>query len=253
MSGRGRAPVKLAPDYIAALRHRYVDTDQPVREICAEFGISTGRLSRLLEREGWPRRQDRPPRQLPAAVKLLEETRRLAAGAGATEAQPLPCHPSRLAASPLAPQDDRDGAAAPPAPQDGGNRAASPLAPPDEDDVAGGEPNAITRIEQLVLAEITAEEAVRARLGTAPRAAAEAERGARTLSVLTQTLQNLQRLRAAHRDAPHYGSADDDDMPADLDEFRRDLARRIDAFVTSRVDGGDADGDQTGGKMATAR
>jgi hypothetical protein len=92
-----------------------------------------------------------------------------------------------------------------------------------------------------VLKELEAEEAARAQLGGAPRLAADAERSARTLSVLTQTLQNLQRLRAATASPQsHIGSNDDDDMPADLDEFRRDLARRIDAFVASRTDGGDA-------------
>ncbi len=33
----------------------------------------------------------------------------------------------------------------------------------------------------------------------------------------------------------------DYDMPADIDEFRNELARRIDAFVASRTDEGDAE------------
>jgi hypothetical protein len=240
--------VQLSPEFIAALRHRYVETDQPVREIIAEFGISLGRLNRQIEKDGWPKRKDCPPRQLPAALRLLEEARLLAAqsasaaplsirhpeeraqraskGDGPDGSEILGPHPSRLGAERLAPQDDGDGL------------------------------NAAARIEQLVLKEIGAEEAVRAQIGNAPRAAADAERSARTLSILTQTLQNVQRLCAAQCSVANNnpGRSDfDDDMPADLDEFRRDLARRIDAFVASRIDDGDAGRDRTAGPVAAAR
>ena len=66
------------------------------------------------------------------------------------------------------------------------------------------------------------------------------ERSARTLAILTQTLHALQRLRAGS--LPEQETPHDDDMPRDIDEFRRDLARRIDAFVASRTDAADADG-----------
>jgi hypothetical protein len=97
----------------------------------------------------------------------------------------------------------------------------------------------IARIERLVEDELAAEEAARRQLGLAPRAVAEAERVARTLASLTQTLLVLQRLRAS---APQPAGAthDDDDMPRDLDEFRRELARRIEAWAANRNDGGDA-------------
>jgi hypothetical protein len=135
--------------------------------------------------------------------------------------------PSRLGAARLAPQDDGEEAER------------------EETDPAA-------RIEQLVLKELAAEEAVRARLRHAPRPAADAERSARTLAILTQTLQNLQRLRAG-QDSLGPPDDDDDDMPADLDEFRYELARRIDAFVASRTDERDAEpGDEAGG-VAAAR
>lgn len=114
---------------------------------------------------------------------------------------------------------------------------------------AGGD--AIERIQRLVEKELAAEEAVRAGLETSPRPPAEAERTARTLATLTQTLHALQRLRSGL--TANIGSNDDDDVPQDsmprdlvpedIDEFRRDLARRIDAFVASRTDAGDADRD----------
>jgi hypothetical protein len=99
--------------------------------------------------------------------------------------------------------------------------------------------SAIARIERLVAKELAAEEAVRAQLGPLPRPPADAERAARTLATLTQTLHALQRLRCG---LPPDSGSDDDDMPRDIDEFRRELARRIDAFVASRTEPGDADG-----------
>jgi hypothetical protein len=94
---------------------------------------------------------------------------------------------------------------------------------------------AIERIERLVERELDAEEAARTTLGLLPRAPADAERCARTLATLTQTLHALARLRGGL--APDQGLPDDD-MPRDIDEFRRELARRICAFVESRTGGG---------------
>lgn len=95
-------------------------------------------------------------------------------------------------------------------------------------------PSAIERIERLVERELVAEEAVRAQLGPLARAPADAERCARTLATLTQTLHALVRLRGGL--APDSGSHDDD-MPRDIDEFRHGLARRIREFVRSRTGG----------------
>jgi hypothetical protein len=61
------------------------------------------------------------------------------------------------------------------------------------------------------------------------------EKDARTLAVLVKTLREL----SALDDAESRGETeDDDDMPRDLDEFRRELARRMDAFVTERARAG---------------
>ena len=72
---------------------------------------------------------------------------------------------------------------------------------------------------------------MRAQLRAGDCAPIDAERMARTLSTLTQTLQTLQRLNAGEM---ARNADDDDDMPRDIDEFRHELARRIDAFVASR-------------------
>jgi hypothetical protein len=104
----------------------------------------------------------------------------------------------------------------------------------------------IERIERLVQRELEAEETVRARLGPLPRPAPDAERCARTLATLTQTLHALARLRSGL--LPEAGLSDDD-MPRDIDEFRRELARRIRVFVESRTGGRLRDGVPAAGAL----
>jgi hypothetical protein len=84
-------------------------------------------------------------------------------------------------------------------------------------------------------------ETMRASLGKEPLRPMDAERTARTLSVLAETLSKLRRQRLAA--TPQAGSDHDNDMPADIDEFRNELARRIRAFIASRTDRGDAGAD----------
>jgi hypothetical protein len=88
-----------------------------------------------------------------------------------------------------------------------------------------------------VLDELTVVESLRDRLKNEPQSQVAAERTARTLSILTDTLQKLQRLQyAVPASGPLY------DIPADIDEFRNELARRINAFVDSRTGGDDVEG-----------
>ncbi len=115
--------------------------------------------------------------------------------------------------------------------------------------VVGGE-SAIDRIERLVEQELAAEEAGRAQFGLLPRAPGDAERCARTLAILTKTLQALAHLRGG---ATVQGSNNDHDIPADIDEFRRDLARRIEAFLESREADGDSGGDSAAAPPDEAR
>ena len=78
------------------------------------------------------------------------------------------------------------------------------------------------------------------RLQRARQAPDERERDARVLAVLAKTLRELAVLDQANTDAaaraapPQPDDADDDPVPRDIDEFRRELARRIHAFVASR-------------------
>jgi hypothetical protein len=90
-----------------------------------------------------------------------------------------------------------------------------------------------------VLKELTTVETMRASLGAEPLRPMDAERTARTLSVLTETLAKLRRLRLGAQPQPDLT---DDDIP-DIDAFRLDLARRIETFLESREADGDAQRD----------
>jgi hypothetical protein len=109
----------------------------------------------------------------------------------------------------------------------------SPASAPENAEADGGSvTERIARLERLVEKEIAAEEHVRAQLGTLPRTPADGERSARTLATLTRTLHALQRLRCG---AGLAGSAYDDDVPADIEEFRRELTRRLRAVLVSEI------------------
>ncbi len=88
----------------------------------------------------------------------------------------------------------------------------------------------IAQLHRAVLDELAAIETSRAD----SRRVGGSARTARMLASLTETLQKLQRMQ------PYQSNpgTNDDDMPADIDEFRRELARRIEAFVLDRTNAG---------------
>lgn len=47
---------RYTPEFLAALRHRYEKTDQPMRALALEFKIGISTLSSIVEREGWAKR-----------------------------------------------------------------------------------------------------------------------------------------------------------------------------------------------------
>ncbi len=72
---------------------------------------------------------------------------------------------------------------------------------------------------------------IETRLAMTGQPSSDRERDARTLAVLVRTLRELSQFDAA-REPP----CEDDDLgPRDIDEFRRDLARRMDALVRGRA------------------
>lgn len=108
----------------------------------------------------------------------------------------------------------------------------------------------IDELRNAVDDEIAAVRALRARLKGVPHSADAAGRTARTLADLTTTLERLHRLEIGA--SQHNGQSTYDDTPADADEFRDELARRIRAFVKSRTGKGDVDGNSGPAVMADA-
>lgn len=85
----------------------------------------------------------------------------------------------------------------------------------------------VERLQDLVERQIAATETMLP-LPTTPD---ETERNARALAGLLRTLRELKRLEAPP--AP-IESADDDDMPQDIEELRRELSRKLEALVAGR-------------------
>jgi hypothetical protein len=190
-------------------RYRYERTDESLISIASDFGVHRNTFRALVAREGWVRYKQ-PPRDLLPAAKLL------------AQANDLNDLPSAAAAAPIEEKTELQ--------QPGSAENGPALPPPGE---------TIMRLHRAVLEELGAVEAMRARLKREPQNPADAERTARTLSSLTETLQKLQRLQCT---LPETEFKDDDDMPVDIDEFRRELARRIRVFVESRTERGNVDG-----------
>ncbi len=69
--------VQYTADFLAAARHGYENTDQPMRELARELGIGITTLSTLAEKNGWAKRSQRQ-RGLPPAMQLLAEAQALA-------------------------------------------------------------------------------------------------------------------------------------------------------------------------------
>jgi hypothetical protein len=209
MSGPIGVPITYTPELLANGRYRYERTDESLISIASDFGVHRNTFSALVEREGWVRYK-RPPRDLSPAAKLL------------AQANDLNDPPSAAAAAPIEENTEL---------QRPGSAENGPALP-----VPG---DTIMRLHRAVLEELGAVEAMRTRLKREPQDPADAERTARTLSSLTETLQKLQRLQCT---LPQTELKDDDDLPVDIDEFRRELARRIRVFVESRTERGHVDG-----------
>jgi hypothetical protein len=92
------------------------------------------------------------------------------------------------------------------------------------------------RIQGVVEREIAAVERVLAVVG--PSDQVEAEGSARTLASIARTLREISALNlpdpSASDEAKAANDIDDDAIPQDMDEFRRELARRIHAIVDAQ-------------------
>jgi hypothetical protein len=62
-------PIRLSQALLDNLRRRYEDTDEPVVELAVDAGMLPSSLIRKAKKLGWRLRKDRPPRDLPPALK----------------------------------------------------------------------------------------------------------------------------------------------------------------------------------------
>ncbi len=188
---------RYSPALLADGRRRYEQTDEPATTIAADFGINKSTLSRMAGREGWVRYVP-PVRDLPAAA-------RLAAEADALTQTPFIPAPAEIRAP-----DRHVDASGPGSPLSRGRT--DEFAPPQD---------TVARLQAAVLAELTSVEAMRLALKSLPQKPADAARTARTLVAAHR--HALPSCSACRPPAPQQGHANDfaNDMPADIDEFRR--------------------------------
>jgi len=204
IASRRRRPIRVSVKYTSELlenaRQRFEETDESLASIAVDLDIHKVTLWRLARRYGW-KRHSSPPHDLSSAAKLLLQVKRLEDASLKSADQTAP---AQRAAE--------------------GQVAGESALPPIE--------MTVEQMHRTVIAELATVQTMRAAHGREPQSPIDAERTARTLAIHTATLQKLQRMQCA---APQTGPYDDD-IPADIDEFRNDLARRIDAFVESETD-----------------
>jgi hypothetical protein len=226
-------------ELLANGRHRYEHSDEPVTSIAADFGCHKTTFQRMANREHWVR-YTAPPRGLPRAAQILAQVEELEAGALS-----LPPRSGGEGRPPeLAQQAQAGGVGglahseAPPTPDPSPPLAARAGGGENKTEAIDTPPPAevVARFTRAVLSELSAVEAMREQLQRRPQRPRDALETARTLTILTETLQKLERLQAG---APQPGY-DDDDFPTDIDAFRDQLARKIESFLASRADAGDA-------------
>lgn len=108
---------------------------------------------------------------------------------------------------------------------------------------AGSRAALVTRMWRTAERQV---EEIEDRLAIAGLELAERESNARTLAIVAKTLRELaavdeaEQSRNSKKQPPDH-DIDDDPVPRDIDEFRRELARRINALVDSRTGAGGGD------------
>ncbi len=215
------------PEAWAQIRHAYEHTGKPLAHICAEHGVTIPTVRYRMKCWEWKRRKPLIPREGPPPVDMpssadtflhppLEgegrrfERQRKPAGWG--EAGEFADHPTPLR---LADASRSDPPPQEPAP---GRAQARPG--------WEGEEAIVPRLQGAVAHVLQAIEATIARLAAEPHHAREMEQAGRALSSLTRTLRELSALLAQHKAA-----TDDDEVPVDMDAFRKDLTRRLRGLV----------------------
>lgn len=212
--------LKLSPETWAQIRYEYEYTDKPVDEICLDHGVSGTTLRDRVRRWRWTPRHEPVPAEGPPPMLSVQRV--------------APLVPAMTPADTSAPTESAAGLPAPAAAA-GDMTGLSPAPPAATVDETPSDPaEVVPRLQSAVARVLPAIEATLAKLAGSAMAPREMERAARTLTSLTRTLRELSELLSQHQ--PSTGRLCNCDMPEDIDEFRNELARRINALVASQTD-----------------
>ena len=221
--------IEKTPEELKVIRHKYEYTNQPLEEIARDHRMGSRTLYSWARLWNWTPRRAPMPAEGPPPTPPPQNANAAPLLLPVPQGPPLvPAHADASAmndapdSAPLAPQID-----------------AAPLAPMHVDDATSApgaelscDPDTPTalRLQGAVASVLAAIEAIVAKIGAARLG--ESDRSARALAALTRTLRELNTLQSQYEEP-----AADDDSPVDIDEFRRALARKIDAFVAAQGGG----------------
>lgn len=200
---------QVTPELLAEAKRLYEQTLAPVDDIAAMMGVSRALFYRCVQKGSWRGRR--------ASVGTFKFARALTGTAVATIV-PMPAPAEQPRAEVIVPAD--------------------PLSPQQRLALA-------LRIQCVVEREMDAMERILAVIQ--PSDQIEAEQGARTLAGVSRALREIKALTEPDEVTPP-DETDDDPIPRDIDEFRNELARRINAFVDAERNGeGETDGEAVAG------
>ncbi len=248
MRAKGARRLNITDELKSDIRRRYEQTPERLATMAADLGCCVETVRNMAKRESWVRYQP-PPRDLSPAARLLARAEALSplipaqAGIQGQDGKAVPCRPG----SPLARGRAVDDAAPP---QSTEKLATS--APDDESSAGTADLHAGIAAEMLhevagLLADVRAERKRMKREGYAKH---ELQAVSRVIGDLSASLYRL-RPMAQRAAEPDPGTAYDD-IPVDLDAFRRNLARRIRLFVDARRRARSGAGDAVADRTADA-
>jgi hypothetical protein len=204
------------PEAWAKIRHDYEHTDRPLAHICAEHDVTLPTMRYRMKVWEWKRRKPLIPRYGPPPVTPVTDDVSLPAERTAQGEEELGsvCH---------------DGLAPSPDCHSPSQTDVNALVEKGKRHVAEGADIAIVpRLQGMVARMLPAIEATIARLAAGTQHPREMEQAGRALSALTRALRELNALLSQHK-------ADDDaPSPQDMDEFRRELSRRLRGIIEAR-------------------
>lgn len=181
------AKKEIAPELLAEARRLYEQTLAPVGDIAQMVGLSRSNFYERVREGGWRSRRAKPTFSLARAVCASVRVEAGVAPPELPRAEPAAAEAFDLPQQRIA--------------------VARRLMT-----TVGREMDAIERILQTIT----------------PADQLEAEHGARTLASLSRTLRDIAALNRPDDETPRDDTANTNDpVPGDIDEFRRELARRI--------------------------